>query len=121
MTTTEPEPVVRQDYDDHRDKLPHPIKGHQPYWESGDCVSCGSAPCGPHPEVLVCECTEDYPCGEVRSAAAELRRLAEQFRGNARACRNLGTSEFSQGRADGLEVAMHELLRRSAELLGERS
>lgn len=126
MTAIEPveeteQPIARQGQTDRRDQLPNPIEGHKPYWDSSDCVNCGSAPCGPHPDILVCECTEDYPCGEVRSAAAELKRLAEKFAGQSRACKNLGFTEFSEGRADGLAVAVDELLRRSAELLGEQS
>jgi hypothetical protein len=51
--------------------------------------------------------------------AAELERLAKKFEGHARACKNLGFTEFSEGRAEALTVAKEELLRLVAELRGE--
>lgn len=50
---------------------------HRPQWETGECPSCGSAPCGPHPDFLICrECEEDWPCQTVKTAADELDRIA---------------------------------------------
>jgi hypothetical protein len=47
-------------------------------WADVDCPSCGSAPCGPHPDVLACDsCDDDYPCHVVRAVAAELERMAD--------------------------------------------
>jgi hypothetical protein len=122
VTTTKNDQIVRQGPDDHRDKMPNPIPGHEPMWETGECTGCETAACGGHDEWLICSgCTDDYPCGEVRAFTAELKRLAKQFEGSARACKNLGFTKFSEGRADGLTMAKDELLRRATELMGEQS
>jgi hypothetical protein len=51
--------------------------------------------------------------------AAELARQAKEFEGNARACKNLGSTEHAYGRAEGLTIAKERLLARAAELRGE--
>lgn len=54
---------------------------HRPTWEIGECPSCGSAPCGPHPDFLICvECDEDWPCQTVSTTATELERIADGLR-----------------------------------------
>jgi hypothetical protein len=51
---------------------------HRPQWSTADCPSCGSAPCGPHPDILMCEyCAEDWPCGPVATSAQALETMAE--------------------------------------------
>ena len=58
-------------------KLIGAVGEHVPQWETVDCPWCGSAPCGPHPDVLGCEfCSDDWPCGPVQTAAGELERIA---------------------------------------------
>lgn len=44
-------------------------KAHPHHWDAGECPSCGSAPCGPHPDIESCsECLDDYPCAPVAPA-----------------------------------------------------
>ena len=53
-----------------------PFGDHKPEWDTADCPSCGSAPCGPHETALFCvHCGDPYPCGPVQEVAAELVRL----------------------------------------------
>lgn len=53
---------------------------HAPRWEVVDCPSCGSAPCGPHPDVLACgECSDDWPCNVAANVAEELDRQASDL------------------------------------------
>jgi len=57
------------------------VGNHEPMWDSTDCYSCGSAPCGPHPDVLTCgDCADDWPCNAVLTAAAELDQMAGELR-----------------------------------------
>lgn len=50
---------------------------HKPAWEVGECPSCGSAPCGPHPDWLICrECEDDWPCAPVQVVMFELEQQA---------------------------------------------
>lgn len=49
---------------------------HEPVWSDVDCPTSGSAPCGPHPDVLACvECADDWPCATASAVADELDRL----------------------------------------------
>lgn len=69
-------PISRSPETEHLAQIP-PLGEHRPVWLTVDCPSCGSAPCGPHPDVLVCtECTDDWPCGYAKTTATELDRLA---------------------------------------------
>ena len=53
------------------------IGEHKPRKEWGECPSCGSAPCGPHPSFWICDaCEEDWPCATVQAVADELNRIA---------------------------------------------
>ncbi|MDF2969537.1 MAG: hypothetical protein K0Q93_3315 [Nocardioidaceae bacterium] len=55
-----------------------PVGDHVPVWESFDCPSCGSAPCGPHPAVLACgSCDDDWPCPPVQMVIREVEDLAD--------------------------------------------
>lgn len=47
---------------------------------------------------------------------AELERLADEFKGNASACRAFALAEYSEGRANGLEIAIERIRARAAEL-----
>lgn len=63
------------------------VGGHEPVWSDGDCPSCGSAPCGPHPYVLACvECAEDWPCPVVQVVIDELDRLVERIDASTEGC-----------------------------------
>lgn len=68
----------------------------------------------------------DIASDAVRAAAplivaAALERMAATFDGNAQACRNIGTSEFAQGRSDGFDNAAYQLRLRVKELRSEQS
>lgn len=53
------------------------VQDHQPYWAGVDCPWCGSAPCGPHPDILACEvCGDEWPCDTIRAVAASLKALS---------------------------------------------
>jgi hypothetical protein len=49
-------------------------------------------------------------------AAIELDKLIEQLRGNAHAVRAFGFTEFAEGRANGVDVAIEALTKRAAAL-----
>lgn len=69
--------ITRNAESEHLPAMANPIPGHEPMWTSADCPSCGSAPCGPHPDLLICKGDEeDYPCHVVQRVAAELDRMA---------------------------------------------
>lgn len=53
-------------------------KDHPAKWYDNECPSCGSAPCGPHPDTLRCvNCGDDYPC----YSAADALKVARAYLG----------------------------------------
>ena len=71
--------ITRTPEKGHLDKLAG-VGAHEPTWSDVDCPSCGSAPCGPHPDILACvECAEDWPCSAATAVIDELDALVEKF------------------------------------------
>lgn len=66
-------------------RLCRPFAAHVPVWDVGECPSCGEAPCGPHPPLLLCAlCGDDYPCPAVVDVTSELEELAAMLDGASR-------------------------------------
>lgn len=77
---TEFRPIVRSGNNEQLTEIV-PVGQHKPEWEGMDCPSCGSAPCGPHPDLLACQdCGEEWPCQVVRDYIADLNRMAQEAR-----------------------------------------
>lgn len=94
------------------------IEDHKATWETGECPSCGSAPCGPHPDFLICgECEEDWPC---RSVALVANELQEQARALHRRADNLPlTTEQQVQRLGDFRAIGDKLAARARTLRGE--
>jgi hypothetical protein len=74
------------------------LGAHKPIWETGECVSCGSAPCGPHPDFLICgECQDDWPCAVAEAVAEELVRLAHEVDSTSTRDDDLYVTAFKAG------------------------
>lgn len=49
---------------------------HPASWDVGECPSCGTGHCAPHPDILGCNsCLEDYPCWPAAPAFELARRF----------------------------------------------
>lgn len=94
------------------------IDEHKAIWETGECPSCGSAPCPPHPDFLICqECEEDWPCRPVALVANELN---EQARSLYRRADNLPLTNDQQVRRLGdFRSLADKLAARARDLRGE--
>lgn len=94
------------------------IDEHKAIWETGECPSCGSAPCPPHPDFLICEeCEEDWPCKAVALVANELNEQAYSL---YRRADNLPlTNERQVQRLGDFRAIGDRLAARARELRGE--
>jgi hypothetical protein len=105
---------------DANSDMPHRVElgAHRPVWETGECPSCGSAPCGPHPDFAICrECEEDWPCQTVQATADELDRIAAITH---EAAQNFDTAHLAVRKDDHLTFARTLKVRADA-LRGEES
>jgi hypothetical protein len=112
--------ITKTDGNQHLDRI-EGVGEHQPMWESFDCPSCGSAPCWPHPQALVCSCCADeWPCATVTAVIGEIKKLAAVFQARNRSRRSATMPLDVLAQNAELAWAMGQLVERAHDLGGRR-